>query len=646
MTQLDYATRKPNSPYRLLHDLAPVESRSQRWTGVVVALLIAAIYAFILFSYWAPAHVGNNENGYLVGGKQFAHTLSTGFKPVHPLEFVGKMWVYHADTQTNYPKYPIGLPLIVAGVMTVFGADQGEFGTVAAWAISPAMATVAVFGMFLLTRLLGGTFAGLAAMLLLAFGQVFFTLAVRPNSHAAAVCVIVWGTFFLLRFMQTASLWRGALAGFMIGYACMIRYTDGLLGLGVGLACLSMVRLTHPLAALKLLVPILFWAIPITAQVAFTWFSMGALTSYDSTNESAGFGWHYAFYPDGTGNWNTMASVLNDSGLFLVAAMGLLGTVWLASQSPRVAILLLSWCIPSIALYAAYYYGQNVAVQYSRFVMSAMPALIVAAAWAMSELVRRVQIDADAPRTRRAQAGMTLACGAIVAIASSVGVARSLGMTPATANGSGYGNVAVGAVEYRNLAELGKLSAKYVPAGSMVFTCEDDRLTHYLQFVGQWQLFSFDWFDQRRTQALFRRLSQDKDDPDPFDPARITMLREFYEGKNQDALRQLMADLLKGAHAKGQRVFYILDTDRARRLDRIAQQNGMTVRQVMISDDLSPDVDAPPTEEKEAEEELLKKHARLRPQVMNNVGAAGAGKWVIAEIVPTSPPPTTRPVKR
>ena len=63
-------------------------------------------------------------------------------------------------------------------------------------------------------------------------------LADNPNSHASCVAFVVWGMFLLVRWWQTGSIWRGALAGFLLGYACLIRYSEGLLILPILVATL------------------------------------------------------------------------------------------------------------------------------------------------------------------------------------------------------------------------------------------------------------------------------------------------------------------------------------------------------------------------------------------------------------------------
>src|ERR1700683_3093979 len=72
--------------------LGPVEPPTSRWIYGVAAVLLAIGWDFTFHAYWAPAHDGVDQNGYLVGGKMFADHLSTGMEPPDLFGFVGRMW--------------------------------------------------------------------------------------------------------------------------------------------------------------------------------------------------------------------------------------------------------------------------------------------------------------------------------------------------------------------------------------------------------------------------------------------------------------------------------------------------------------------------------------------------------------------------
>ena len=229
-------TKTPTpSRFRALAVFDRPETRAARLTMAVIAFVLSVAFFWLVLQYWAPAHPGVDQSGYLMGGKQLAATGSTGLKPDHPLGFVSSMYVRNDATGYNYPKYPVGLPLLYAIALWTCG----DLGPKAAHLVSPIGMALAVLGTYFLARRFAGTFASLAGMLILATSPVVLLLADNPNSHAACMAFCVWGAFFLVRFWETASLWRGLLGGFLLGFAVTIRYPEGVFGAMVGLVVLA-----------------------------------------------------------------------------------------------------------------------------------------------------------------------------------------------------------------------------------------------------------------------------------------------------------------------------------------------------------------------------------------------------------------------
>ncbi|MFT3788484.1 MAG: glycosyltransferase family 39 protein [Tepidisphaeraceae bacterium] len=666
-----------NSPYRLLPRFVHRERHALRWLGIVLALAIAFGYGFALLRYLVtPAYPGSDELMALVAGKQFLKTGSFAVPTQTPYDFVAPGWLYDATRQLNYPKCPPGLPLLVAGVIKWLSEAS-------VWKIAPVASALAVLGLFFLTRRVAGTFAGLLAMLLLAFGQVFFTLAVRPTANAPAVALLVWGMLALVAFMQRGRWWTGMIAGLLIGFAGTFRLTDAIIGASVIVACLSMVRLrrarrippssgtpgegrgegfasklgdgphpnplpeyrergrtitSHLLTQFRLLLPILAWALPVFAM-AWTWHcTLGVWIVPDGWNEAIAFDWRYAIDSgDLGGNWDRMAGALNDTALFAIASLSALGIVWMFGHrsTARVALVLLTWFVPGVVLYAAYHYADPTGILYARYLSSLIPALIVAAAWAMAEFIRRAS---DVSRV--APTSVRLCSGVLVAVACAVSVGRVMGDSPATVAADGAVNLENAALENSNLAALGTASKRLIPAGSLVIACDDDRVVPFLSFAGDWRLLSMDWFERGRVQRmLWPRDNARSNDPSPFDAARLAMLRAQFEKTDDRTMRQMLFDQVRQTIGEGKRIFYVLDNEHAGRLDGQLARNGLAVRRLLINDDLAPQ----PADEATRK---LRENQRLRPMGGQQVPPV---RFWIAELtlLPPKPPPpkvTTRPV--
>src|SRR5450432_546453 len=201
LSSADQIVETERGPFlRSLPALKDSESRSKRWTFLVIALAITAGYWFFLMSFYVPAigRPGIDENAYLLGGRNIAEHLTTGFKPANDFEFVGAMWV-RTSSGWYYPKYPAGISLLDA-IPIIFGGAR--HGVEWAFLVSPICMTLAVLGMFFLARLIVDSFYALLAMIVLGTGITSLQFALIPGSHVAALCMVVWGMFFLFRWWQ------------------------------------------------------------------------------------------------------------------------------------------------------------------------------------------------------------------------------------------------------------------------------------------------------------------------------------------------------------------------------------------------------------------------------------------------------------
>jgi hypothetical protein len=221
------------------------ESRAERWRWFGLMLIVTAMYGFMTFTFYAPADGGIDQNAYLVGGRQLAEHGTDKFTLPNPYAYVGGMMVRVSPVNVNggdyYPKYPVGLPLLYAMFFRLFPTHAGVW---AFW-VSPGSAVLAFFGTYLLGRAIHSSFAGFLAAILLGTSRLTMELSIDAKSHSADMAVVVWGMFLLVRWWQTGAMWRGILAGLLLGYSVSIRYTEGLLVLPILIAVASRFRVAH-----------------------------------------------------------------------------------------------------------------------------------------------------------------------------------------------------------------------------------------------------------------------------------------------------------------------------------------------------------------------------------------------------------------
>jgi hypothetical protein len=498
----------------------PAERDVDRRTYGALAAAIVLVFFVAAWFYWVPAHPGTDQNGYLVGGKLFAHTGSTGFRPDDPYSFVGRMWVQTADGRC-FPKYPLGLS-VVYGVLLKLG---GRWGVPLCFGVNPAAmsaALVATFG--LVRRVAGSSFAGVLGLLVVATSPVCVGLTDNPNSHATALCCVAWGMWLLLEWWQAYGLWRAIGAGLLLGSAVTIRYTEGLLLLPIAaVAVLNLRRDRRPwLEAVALG---LAWAVPVGLLAAYNLHSMHTLTGYDPTNESTGFAWaNFAV------NWDTMLRELNTTGLLFTLPFAVLGGVAMWRRDWRTSLLLALWAVPNLVLYTAYYWAPNdpSTISYLRFTLTVFPALAAAAVLGMTWLT-----DTGGPLA-------TVAVGVVVAVGCGAGLYTALD------------NVTVEAATNRAVLRGAQTVIGVAPTGSVVFG--PDRLLNYLQLAGDYRLYDTQQFNRQAIQLLG---TIDPNAPTGLQPQRAEAIYAAHRDESDAQLMAHEARLVTDALAAGRRVFVV-----------------------------------------------------------------------------------------
>ena len=373
----------------------PGEGKVKRFTFLAIAVGIAIGFFVASHGYWVNVHTGVDQNGYLVGGKQFAANLSMMQSPRKPGDpnafdphaFIANMWVTAANNPHDfYPKYPLGLPLIYAICLWV----GGSLGTTLCYLISPVAMTIAVLGVFVIVRQFAGSFGAILAMLVFATSPTMAYLVNNPNSHATTVLCVVWGMICVLHWWRRGGRAFAFIGGLLVGYAATIRYTEGALILPLLWAAVVRLNWRSRCGAwLESALLLVGWAIPVVLLLTYNLVALGTWTGYDATHESFGFSW--TFFHD---NWNTLLEQMNMNGLFMIFSIAVVGLIAMFWWNWRIAVFIWLWIGPCVTTYTFYYWGPD-NVSYLRFVLTIFPPMLVAAFWVMAHLR---DWPAEAPR--------------------------------------------------------------------------------------------------------------------------------------------------------------------------------------------------------------------------------------------------------
>ncbi len=502
--------------------LASPETRRVRYLFLALAITGAAAFFLFTCQYWVPADPNVDENAYLVGGRMLALHGSPGFTPPDPYSLVGKMWIVTRDGKA-YPKYPLGVSLLVAATLKTLGP---AVGLRAAYLISPVLMALALLAVFLLVREVAGSFAGLLAEIALALSPVVLLEAIDPDSHATDLFFVAWGMFLLLRWWRLEGFRSAAGAGLLLGYAVIVRYTEGLLLLPIGLVILFRLRQDRKVIA-QAAVLLGCWLVPPIFQMVFNLRALHGLTGYGATGESTAFAWAYFAH-----NWGMTVRQLFTFGLVLALPVGVLGLIFLSARSWRLAAVLWAWLLPNLLLYTAYYYAlENDGVNYIRFFLTVFPPVALGAAWLLtwgaqlSNLRRVLQ-----PLAALALVGL----GGVLSLRTTLPLLRS------------------DHAERLGAAAADREVLAHAPAGSVVFGPQEALMA--LQFVGDYRLYGRNVFSRRGIDELAKIRPGE---PNPLQPERARALYDRLKGYGNRDLALLQRGLAVRALDGGQRVFVI-----------------------------------------------------------------------------------------
>jgi hypothetical protein len=524
-----------------------VDGRCEWWTYTIAAGLLVIGFFIAQSVYWVPAHPGVDQNGYLVGGRMLAENLSmhqtprrAGSNQFDPNQFVGRMWV-GADLGTPqeryYPKYPIGLPLLVAIALWIGGEAHGP---IFAYWINPIAMSLAVLATFMLIRQITRSFWAFCGAILFATSPLVFGLTNNPNSHATSVCFATWGMYLLIRWWKAGGRWRAVCAGLLLGYVGTIRYSEGLLILPILAVIAIKFNWRDRRGWIESFYALLGWLIPIGILASYNYLAMGRLTGYDGTNESLGFSLAYA-----ADNWETMLRQLASFAMTFVFPFAVIGLITMLWRNWRMGLVMLAWIVPCVLCYVFYYWAPDpqqqpgTFVSYMRFVVTIVPGLFVCACWLVDQVCLHMQ---GMHPGRWAFRSVEIALGLLMLAAVAVQLKNST----------------IGA----ELDQHGRLMLKknadsilnVVPEGAVLFA-QDTSVLHHLQFLRDYALYTGETFNKSFIDNLPR---MDPDEPQGWEPGRRDALYNRLKGMTQPQLDEEQRKIMTAAIDSGRRVFFVI----------------------------------------------------------------------------------------
>ena len=346
--------------------------------SVIMLVAIVAAYALFQAGFFVPGCTEWDSAGYMVLAERIAAGGPLAVAEDDLLLNHGHMWVENERGET-IPKFAPGQSLLMAAALRLWGET-------AAYAVTPFLGALCLAGAYLLIRLWASRAASLLAVFALATNPIYLFYTNYLLSHAADVCCVTWGMYFLWLWARRPGPWSGLGAGLLLGYAQLVRPANALLVLVViGAAAVTFAAHWRERR---------FWGGALALSAAYAVFPVLHMayndhvyghvlrTGYALCGEQAAFSW-----PTFTRNAAYALDVLGGTGLSAYFGLGLVGI--LAARPHRDKLLRLLWVAPIILLYMSYYWAPRVnRAGYTRFFLAVFP-VFVGSAFALLDRVAR-----------------------------------------------------------------------------------------------------------------------------------------------------------------------------------------------------------------------------------------------------------------
>ena len=486
----------------------------------IALAVIVGIYGWVEITHFTPAYQEVDPDGYLILAKRIARGGPLAVKPDNPFMYQTHVWVENKAGEVA-PKFAPGYPALMA-VAYLLGGDTAMF------VVSPLMGAIALVGAFFLFRMWMSRWATLAAVFCLAANGMALVYSGYLLTHASNMCCVVWGMFFLWRWVRGIGRFSWLGAGLLLGAAVTVRHTSALLATVVAAAAairwIAYLRnqeiekrpyrdtlfLLASYAFFPILLMIYNWAV----------FDSPFTTGYGLSNEQGAFAWSGL-----AKNVRLLTVGLNYTALFLLFPLGVAGILLVKPRGESLMRLL--WVGPIFFLYASYYWVLP-SMAYYRFLIVTFP-VIVGSAFAL--------MDKVSSRWREKALAFALLSAFIIFM--------RYGESKAILNGT------LADLPSRSLGESAQRVSKILDRDAAIFSRRP--IFCYMGTRRDFYLYDLNIFTASYGANAFKKGIAPRRQP-----IRNTRFRNFYKGLTDADLQEKKRELIQGFLSRGRQTIYLL----------------------------------------------------------------------------------------
>lgn len=214
------------------------------FTGIVLFMAALAARSLIAVSGGLDSYGYVSAADALASGRLILAEPLTAWLPLdRPIDALAPLgWVPSVDGDAIVPRFPLGLPAVMALFQLAIGREGPFF-------VAPVLGAATVVLAYLLLHRAGGLLPAATGAAVIAAHPLFFTYSIQPMSDVPATFWVVLAAFLLYRPRPCA-----VLAGMAIGMAMLTRPPLGLVALAIAGVSTRVGRTSRRVSAVPILV--------------------------------------------------------------------------------------------------------------------------------------------------------------------------------------------------------------------------------------------------------------------------------------------------------------------------------------------------------------------------------------------------------
>ena len=367
-----------------------MESKASTWsnyTGYILLTLLVSMVGYTVYQFAQPFAGGADYSGYVHNSELILKRQMTEevrliadipFEELNQHVYQPLSFVINADDKTLSPRYPFGYPIVIAAFRLIAGNELGILISLI------AIACLTLVALFLLSRKLGlAPIWATLACITFAASPLFMVMSLNPMSDMLSTALSICCVLFAIN--SKTNKWHALLLGLCFSLNVLTRTPNILIALPIGIVLFSKLKLPK------------WWLLTVLSALPglalFFWINNRLFGSpFSSGYSEIGELFKLEFFLE---NMPYIAKWLTKLYSPIIP-IAFLSSLFILRLPNNRELTLWAWALPFLLFYGLYFHT-NGAWWFLRFILPAIPAIIVGALIATQKATSYIASKTDLP---------------------------------------------------------------------------------------------------------------------------------------------------------------------------------------------------------------------------------------------------------